>query len=451
MFLPEAFAEQMQAKLGSEWPAFLEALNSPPPVSVRLNPLKNFIWKENFDGVKWNSDGVYLPERPVFTLDPAFQAGAYYVQEASSMFVGEAVRQLVSHQAPLRALDLCAAPGGKSTLLLSTLPPGSLVLANEVIRSRYQALRHNLAKWGYPNSCSSNHDSRDFGALEGFFGLVLVDAPCSGEGLFRKNPDAAGEWSAGNVQLCAGRQKRILADAVKLLAPGGMLLYCTCTYNEQENEGNADWLKNTFGLQPEPLLLKAEWGIAGTGIGYQFYPHRLKGEGFYLAAFRKIGGSFYKGPKLREPAPKGFQPLPSKLRDSMKKWAALGEQLEFYQDAAGKAIAYPREFREPAAQISHVLSRFQAGTEIGQFKGKDFVPSPALALSILAAGSIPRVDLGREDALRYLKKENFAIGGAPEGWALVTYQGLGLGWIKGLKNRVNNYYPKEWRIRMDAP
>lgn len=450
MQLPEGFSEQMQAQLGGEWPAFLEALNAPPPVSIRINPYKALPLGENFDGVKWNSDGFYLPERPVFTLDPTFHAGAYYVQEASSMFVGEAVRQLVSHQAPLRVLDLCAAPGGKSTLLLSSLPPDSLVLANEVIRSRYQSLRHNLAKWGYPNACSSMHDSRDFGTLEGFFGLILVDAPCSGEGLFRKDPAATGEWSVANVQLCAGRQKRILADAVRLLAPGGILLFCTCTYNRQENEGNAAWLADTFGLEPEPLGLKAGWGIASAGLGYQFYPHRVRGEGFYLAAFRKNGGAFYKGPRLRALVPKGYQPLPAKLRKEMEQWVDMPGQLEFFQDAGGNVIAFPSELREPAAQLSHALSRFQAGAELGQFKRNGFVPEPALALSILAANNIPRVELEREAALLYLKKEPFVTKEIPDGWAMVTHQGLGLGWIKGLKNRINNYFPKEWRIRMEV-
>lgn len=448
MHLPKAFAERMQAQLGSEWPDFLQALRSPPPVSVRLNSLKNFNFQENAGKVKWSSNGVYLPERPVFTLDPSFHAGAYYVQEASSMFVGEAVRQLVPPQEPVRALDLCAAPGGKSTQLLSTLSPDSLVLANEVIRSRYQALRHNLIKWGYPNAGTSMHDSREFSGLEGFFNLILVDAPCSGEGLFRKAPAATAEWSVEGVSLCAGRQKRILADAVKLLAPDGLLLYCTCTYNRQENEENAEWLKGAFGLSPAPLQLEAGWGIMSTGLGYQFYPHRVKGEGFYLAAFRKAGGQPYHGSKLGASSPRGYQPLPGKTAEQLKEWVREPEKLAFFQNASGRIIAFPRLHQEPVARLSQALIRFQPGTELGQFKNKDFVPAHALALSSLAANSIPRVALEREAALRYLKKENIAIEKAPQGWALVAFEGLPLGWIKGLKNRINNYFPKEWRIRM---
>ena len=450
MQLPKAFSEQMQTQLGSEWPAFLEALSAPPPVSIRLHPLKNLKLQENAGKVKWSSDGLYLSERPVFTLDPCFHAGAYYVQEASSMFVGEAVRQLTEPGPPIRVLDLCAAPGGKSTLLLSTLPQDSLVLANEVIRSRYQPLRHNLVKWGYPNSCSSMHDSREFSGLEGFFDLILVDAPCSGEGLFRKDPGATAEWSEEGVQLCAGRQKRILADAVKLLAPAGILLYCTCTYNRQENEDNASWLKDSFGLHPEPLRLEPEWGIVASGLGYQFYPHRVRGEGFYLAAFRKTDGPSYPIPKLRSFAPRGYQPLPGHLKDNLKEWAHDPDALALFQNATGKIIAFPKQHEECVAQLGHVLSRFQVGVELGQFKKKDFVPAHSLALSTLAAGPIPRPALQLEAALQYLKKETISVEGAPEGWALVAYHGLPLGWIKGLKNRINNYFPKEWRIRMDV-
>lgn len=451
MELPKAFTERMQAQLGSEWPDFLDALNTPPPVSIRRNPLKPYQLKEISGGVKWNSDGFYLPERPVFTLDPAFHTGAYYVQEASSMFVGEAIRQLLPGRSPANALDLCAAPGGKSTLLLSGLPPGSLLLANEVIRSRYQSLRHNLVKWGYPNACSSMHDSRDFGALTGFFDLILVDAPCSGEGLFRKDPGAAEEWSEEHIQLCAGRQKRILADAVGLLAPEGLLLYCTCTYNQQENEENAQWLKDTFGLNPEPLEMDAEWGISQSGLGYQFFPHRVRGEGFYLAAFRKSEGQSYNGPKLREMAPKGYQALPRKQKESISKWIKDPESLVFFQHATGQVIALPEGLQEPVTRLSQSLSRFQAGIELGQFKNNDFVPAHALALSGLVAEAVPRAGLERESALRYLKKENIDLEGIPEGWVLATYEGLGLGWMKVLKNRINNYFPKDWRIRMALP
>ncbi len=279
--LPPDFSSQMQALLGPEFPAFLEALDQPAPLSIRLNPAKPSGWTtKDLEPVPWHPQGRYLPERPQFTLDPAFQAGAYYVQEASSMLIGEALRQILDLSLPLRALDLCAAPGGKTTLLASLLTEDSLLVANEVIQSRTLPLRHNIAKWGLPNVWACNHDSREFAPLEGYFDLVLVDAPCSGEGLFRKDPDAAAEWSLNNVELCCGRQKRILADAAPLLRPGGILLYSTCTFNHREDGENARWLAEQYGFSLLPLSLPPEWGIVDTGAGYQCYPHRVKEKAF---------------------------------------------------------------------------------------------------------------------------------------------------------------------------
>jgi 16S rRNA C967 or C1407 C5-methylase (RsmB/RsmF family) len=292
------FEAQMQSILGEEeWPLLAEALQNPAPVSIRYNPFKKVPVVAALAPVPWSNGGYYLPQRPSFTLDPTFHAGAYYVQEASSMFIGRIVQQLLSTKEGIRALDLCAAPGGKSTDLLSNLPEGSLLIANEVIRSRYNILHQNMIKWGQSNVVCTNHDSRDFNQLAGFFDLILVDAPCSGEGLFRKDHKAREEWSVNNVQLCTGRQKRILADAVQMLAPGGYLLYSTCTYNRSENEENAKWLISEFGLTPQHLSLDKNWNIETREVGYQFYPHRLKGEGFYSAVLQKKDGPTYQYPK----------------------------------------------------------------------------------------------------------------------------------------------------------
>lgn len=440
--LPEHFEAQMQALLGPEYAAFLEALEQPAPVSIRLHPGKPSHWQEeNLAPVPWHPEGRYLSERPVFTLDPLFQAGAYYVQEASSMLIAEAVRQLVDLNRPLRALDLCAAPGGKTTLLASLLSEDSLLVANEVIQSRTLPLRHNIAKWGQPNVWASNHDSREFEPLAGYFDLVLVDAPCSGEGLFRKDLEAISEWSLQNVDLCCGRQKRILADAAPLIAPGGILLYSTCTYNHQEDTDNARWLAREFGVEYRPLHLPAEWGIVDTGAGYQCFPHRVKGEGFFLACFQKSANA-KPADRIKVKPNKKWTPA-----SAPGGWIHPDKEAAFLQNTQQEIRFLPATLAEEAALLGGILYRLLPGQAFGQQKGKDLIPAPELALSTWLNPEIPSVELDEAQALRYMRKENLeGIIGA--GWRLMRHEGHGLGWAKLLPKRVNNYFPTEWRIRM---
>jgi len=451
MQLPAAFQAAMKIQLGGVYGEFEEALSTPPSVSIRSHSSKLKNWKENLDGVKWNTKGVYLPKRPVFTLDPSFHAGAYYVQEASSMFVAEAVRQMApeSGETGLKVLDLCAAPGGKSTLLLDELPAGSFLLSNEVIRNRFQILKYNLIKWGQPAMAASQLDSARLKPLTGFFDIVLVDAPCSGEGLFRKTPEAMKEWSPDNVQLCAARQKRILAEAMPLVKAGGHLIYCTCTYNRQENEENAAWICQEGDFAPFSLSIPAEWGILPQSIGYQFYPHRVRGEGFYLASFQKQGtpNRIDKRPKRRTGS--GLVAISKKERLALSTWIDSPEAYFFFKDKHEGIRALPAQQSQTAEQLYQHWPYLFMGLEVGTFKGKDFVPAPSLALSTMVHPDVPRLALDLPQALAYLRKETMeGLETIPRAWQLVTYDGLGLGWIKGLGNRYNNYYPKDWRIRM---
>ncbi|HEX8060200.1 MAG TPA: RsmB/NOP family class I SAM-dependent RNA methyltransferase, partial [Cyclobacteriaceae bacterium] len=278
--IPEAFERRMT--LRGDFIEFKKALSEEPVSSIRINRLK----KPNLAGehVSWCSTGIYLPERPVFTLDPNFHAGAYYVQEASSMFLEQAVKSSVDLSKPLRVLDLCAAPGGKSTHLLQLISNESLLVSNEVIRSRAMILSENIQKWGKSNVIVTNNDPKDFTELNGYFDLIVVDAPCSGEGLFRKDEDAMQEWSDENVNLCSLRQRRILADVWPALKENGVLIYCTCTYNEAENENNLKWLSEQKDI--ELIDLPHFPGVEKT-TGYRFMPHKVKGEGFFIAAVRK--------------------------------------------------------------------------------------------------------------------------------------------------------------------
>lgn len=449
--LPAAFTQQMQELLGPETPDFLAALETPPPVSIRYNPAKRISEPAGDEVVPWCSEGYYLPERKVFTLDPTFHAGGYYVQEASSMLIAQAVSQLLPADAPLRALDLCAAPGGKSTLLAAHLPEHSLLFCNEVIRSRYQILRENLIKWGSPMTHATQQDSNHFQGLQAFFDFILVDAPCSGEGLFRKDPAAINEWSPEMVRHCAARQKRILADAVSTLRPGGIFCYSTCTYNNLENTENAAWLAETFGLEELRLELESEWGIVSRSIGYQCFPHRVRGEGLYLACFRKPIGGVNLEKKRKQKADKWFTVLPKDKQTIVREWLRGNSGIEYFENECGQIFALPSTQVSDLLFVNSQLRRTDIGLWVGTLKRNDFVPSPDLALSTLVDERIPRIDLDLEQSLRFLKREPFELDRPLEGWVLAAYEGLPMGWMKGLKKRINNYYPKEWRIRMELP
>ncbi len=435
-----AFSVQMEAILGQEWPAFAQALSKPPPLSIRVNPYK---WEgpATHDGlVPWCKNGYFLAQRPVFTLDPRWHAGAYYVQEASSMLLAEALAQTADLERPLIALDLSAAPGGKSTLMAAMLSSDSFLLANEVIRSRYHILRQNLVRWGLPNVAISNHDPADFAPLSGFFDLILVDAPCSGEGLFRKDPGAMEEWSPEQVTFCAARQRRILADAVHLLAPGGVLIYSTCTYNHAENSANAEWLLSQAGLEYISLSLPASYGVQEMPFGYQCFPHRVRGEGFFLACFRKPGRV-----ATRQGSPI-HKARTSRYADITAPWFRDPSGFTFLEKDHGQIYAIAARIAHFYFEISQVLRRIEPVLETGTIKQGALIPAHALALSTKLNTDIPTVAMDTEQAIRYLRKEDPLLDAVPRGWMIATWEGHPLGWVKGLGNRVNNYFPKEWRI-----
>ncbi|MDE5701230.1 MAG: RsmB/NOP family class I SAM-dependent RNA methyltransferase, partial [Bacteroides sp.] len=277
MELPVSFVDYTRSLLGdAEYGRLSEALSAEQPVSIRLNEAKYPVASSPLSGdgscrVPWTSAGFYLSRRPTFTFDPLFHAGCYYVQEASSMFVEQALRQYMS-TAPVVALDLCAAPGGKSTHVRSLLPEGSLLVANEVIRNRSQILAENLTKWGHPDVVVTNNDPADFAPLTSFFDVILTDVPCSGEGMFRKDPVAVNEWSPENVDVCWQRQRRILSDIWPCLKPGGLLVYSTCTYNTKEDEENIRWMRDTFGAEILPLDIPADWNITGNLLAGEDFP-----------------------------------------------------------------------------------------------------------------------------------------------------------------------------------
>ena len=256
------------------------------------------------------------------------------------------------------------------------------------------------------------------------------------------------EWSLPQVEFCAARQRRILAAAVQALKPGGILLFSTCTYNSQENDENAKWLAKTFDVEPITLEIPVDWGIVQTAAGgAQFYPHHLQGEGFFLAVFRKKEDDSKKHtPAARY---KNITPLPKNLAPLAAAWLDPSVEARFFLTPSGEVLALPAMLEPDYLMLDKFLKTKWFGTNIGEFKGKDFVPSHALALSRLAAPDLPAVDLTRQQALLFLKKETFdPPADAPLGWTLARFEGLNLGWLKILPNRLNNYLPQERRIRM---
>jgi len=446
--LPQAFREQMQAQLSNEFELFEQALQTESPVSIRLNPRKGY----SIDGipVSWSKTGIYLDKRPVFTLDPVFHGGAYYVQEASSMFLEEALKKSVDISKPLKVLDLCAAPGGKSTHLLNLLNEESLLVSNEVIRSRASILSENIQKWGYGNCVVTNNDPKDFSLLEGFFDVIVVDAPCSGEGLFRKDPEAVQEWSIQNVALCAARQKRILHDVWPALKQGGVLIYSTCTYNEEENENNLlyfsrEELPTFVELNPTPSP-QIRISRKDPVIGYRFMPHRTNGEGFFISVMQKTSAT----PDLRLKSKKKLTLAPTKIAARLHDWLMSPESFKFVMHD-DLAFAFPEKYVGQLEMLLQTLKIIYAGINMATFKHEKAIPEHALALAFqLNRSSFPNTELELDSAIAFLRKESIHPPAAQRGFNLVTYQGVGLGWLNVLENRSNNLYPSEWRIRMAA-
>ncbi len=439
--LPVEFATRMQQQLQAQYGNYVDAISLPPPISVRVNP-KKITSPLPLEGVAWCADGYYLPTRPIFTFDPLFQAGAYYVQEAGSMFIGWAMQHLDIKDQALKVLDLCAAPGGKSTQLLSSISPQSLLVANEVIKTRVSVLKENIEKWGYPNAVVTHNDPKDFEALEGFFDVVVVDAPCSGEGLFRKDPNAIKEWSPNNVQLCSQRQQRILVSAQKTLKRGGYMLYSTCTHAPQENEDNVRWIIENFGFEEVKIPLPQDSGIEESEFGYRFYPHKTKAEGFYCAILRKTEGKDTTAMRPR--------------RNAYNQEKKASNQLLPFFDPEYDLVAYlkqeslyvlPYKHFEPLNILAEKLRIVSVGTETGAFIKEDLIPAQGLAHSIaLKSGMFEALELDPLEALRFLRKDPIIDPSGVTGWKIATHKGQGLGFLKNLGNRTNNYFPKERRI-----
>ena len=444
----KAFWERTERTLGQACTAKLrDALLTPPSVSVRLHPFKTPAGEPLFPlsrAVSWSEEGRMLPERPAFTLDPAFHAGAYYVQDSSAMAVGEAFRRsldlLGGLDRPVRVLDACAAPGGKTTDAAASLRKafgdGFLLVANEVMRQRASVLKDNVALWGDPCVSVTSADPAAFGnRLGGFFDAMIADVPCSGEGMFRKDPDAVRDWSEDTVRLCAARQRRILSDLWPSLREGGILVYSTCTFAPEENGENVSWIASELGAEIVTPSMPFPGAVA-MGGGYAFIPGMVEGEGQFVAVLRKI-------------APEGRFSLPKIPRTAalLPKGLLNRSCLELQRGLLVVAVPEPIA---PEALALEPMRPLSTGVAAGEWKGKDFIPDADLALSLLLSpGAFPSVELARVTALSFLHRDAIVLPGAPKGVVRVDWRGLPLGFVKNLGPRCNSLHPKDRRIRMD--
>ena len=483
MQLPPSFLKSLHGINGFDENAFVQVHESGEQVtSVRLNPNKLAIGNKQLAGnpqnseiadcrlpvagfslpiaspVPWSSYGYYLSERPFFTFDPLLHAGAYYVQEASGMFLEQAIKQTVDVSKPLRVLDLCAAPGGKSTLLQSLLSNESVLVSNEVIKSRAAILEENCTKWGGANVIVTNNDPKDFTRLENFFDVIVIDAPCSGSGLFRREPEAINEWSEDHVQLCSRRQQRILADVYPSLKQNGILIYCTCSYSREEDEDMLDWMADELTLSERrsvhslQLTTEPSWNIVEVQsrkmgcYGYRFFPDKIKGEGFFIGCFRKTGG---ETTGIKAPKKSSLQKISKKEMAIVQPWVKLEIPVQYWKQGEW-ILAFPESVEKELLTIVENLYVRRAGVTIGKTAGDELIPQHALAVSTIISDETVAVSLKKEEALQYLRKEDVNTTIAHKGWALARYGHCNLGWIKLISNRVNNYYPKEWRILKSA-
>lgn len=467
MDFPSDFVEQTKDVFGGDAGSLLEALNTVSPVSIRYNPVKSIISaKPDQIPVPWSSSGVYLEKRPSFTFDPLFHGGYYYVQEASSMFLEQALRTILSfnksEDKSLKILDLCAAPGGKTTLTASVMPSGSLLVANEVIKTRANILAENIIKWGNPDVIVTHNDSSVFKKLGGFFDVVVADVPCSGEGMFRKDKRAVEEWSLANVKICASRQREIINNIWDALKPGGFLVYSTCTFNLSENEDNVEWICKTLGAETIKIPISDDWGITNSMKSdsdidvYRFLPHKVKGEGFFLSLIRKNNSDSdietgLTGSKKNQGKKKG---MPKELIPAdIKSLISENEEFNFDIDDFGKVRAIRKILCEDYLKIKGHLHVIHAGITVGEMKKSVFIPDISIALSDkLDISKVKACNLDLNQTISFLRGEAIVLPDNRDlGWLLICYENKPLGWVKNIGNRANNSWPKEWKIRSENP
>ena len=426
--LPEAFVSRMRRQLGDELPAFLRALSLPAERGIRMNGMKPFEGMEAYTGgesIPWAEGGYYLSESSKAGATVFHEAGAFYLQEPAAMLPAE----VMDVRPGERILDLCAAPGGKATQMALKLRGTGLIVCNEPVSKRCAVLSRNMERIGIPNSIVTNSYPEALPhAWDGVFDGVLVDAPCSGEGMFRRDPETRLEWTAEQASGCAARQDGILDEAARFVRPGGRIVYATCTYHPEENEGT---VRRFLDRHPEFSCEAFTAGSISSSDGcYLCLPHRIRGEGQFAAKLRRSGSA---GPaKLTVPFPR---PTAAETETFSRQFPMLPKPNAKF----GNTLAWV-----PEAPGTAGVKILRAGLHLGETRGKTAVPDHAAAVSIGAGDfGIPAADLTAGEAAAYIAGEEIRSGGT--GWLLMQYRGLRLGWGKGSEGRIRNHYPKGLR------
>ncbi len=439
---PEEFVRRIQSQFGEESSALLNALNEQPAVSVRKRETEK-IWEDE-EIIPYCPGAVYLGHRPVFTTDPRFHLGEYYPQESSSMVVGSIFHQLNLEYAFKKILDTCAAPGGKSLLVLSAMDDDAVLVSNEIVGKRNFILQENLCKWADPRSIVIQNQVREIPYSESFDCIVL-DAPCSGEGMFRKDVGARKEWSLEGVKNCSIIQNELIAEAHRLLRPGGILIYSTCTFNREENEMQCEAMVDSGHWQnyddikmPKQARRVEERGF----VAWRFLPHEGRGEGFFCSVWQKKAKESRDKKRFKGAERKmDWMLLPKKEATEVEAFLSI-EGLPMWRNIHQEVSYFIGDYKDWQA-----LNIRQMGVPLGQWV-KKFNPHVGILRSDLANEKLPRIEVTDEQALSLLRGEDLRLDeNTIQGWAIAQWKGRDLTWVKGVQNRLSNHYPKDWRIR----
>ena len=447
--LPEDFKIRLSKQFGDSTTDFLKALENNSPISIRINPNKIKPLHTTLDHVPWCPSGYFLEKRPSFTIDPWFQSGAYYVQESSSMFIHHILSHIYKNSYPEYILDLCGAPGGKTTLMAAFFPKDVLIVANEVVKSRANILTENIDKWGADNVVVTNNDPKHFSRLKGFFDFCLIDAPCSGEGLFRKDPASIKQWNLSAAKLCAQRQKRILMDVWDSIQENGIIIYSTCTYNPEENEENLHWLAFQHKIEFIEIQTLPDWNIDPVeykGVkGYRFLPHRISGEGFFVSVFRKL--SPQKTTKYTSKNKQNITSIPKNFQEEVLKYSKTGNPFVFNNLIINTPVK-----NKWINRLGNELNVVRGGCKIATIAKNNLKPEHAASLSWnLNTNSWEKIHLDTEQVNKFYRKENFIIPAKNKGWYIAFWNNLPIGFVNQLGNRVNTSLPTEYRIIKSFP